>query len=61
MAKILQDYMEYLRHPMSKTRQLKQFVYALFTQNENQRLTFVRKSLTISVDQPGLEPGTSRL
>lgn len=33
----------------------------LFSQKENQRLTFVRKSLIIYVDQIGLEPMTSRL
>ena len=49
------------RYSTSKTVELKPFVFALFSQNENQRLTFVRKSLIFIVDQPGLEPGTSRL
>lgn len=33
----------------------------LFSQNKNQQLTFVRKSLIVNVDQIGLEPMTSRL
>ena len=48
-------------YSICKTVKLKPFVFALFSQNGNQRLTFVRKSLILRVDQPGLEPGTSRL
>ena len=43
-------------------QQLKQFVYALFTQK--QKNSGLRRSVSRcnrSVDQPGLEPGTSRL
>lgn len=36
---------------------LKPFVFALFSQNENQRFTHKRKSLISKVDQPGLEQG----
>ena len=44
-----------------KSRKLKQFVYALFTQTKKKALAITRKCLIFSVDQPGLEPGTSRL
>ena len=37
------------------------FVYALFTQTKKKALAISRKCLIIKVDQPGLEPGTSRL
>ena len=48
-------------YSICKTVKLKPFVFALFSQNENQRFTDIRKSLISNVDQPGLEPGTSRL
>ena len=44
-----------------KHGQLKQFVYALFTQRQEKRSCENRNSLILKVDQPGLEPGTSRL
>ena len=44
-----------------KQNQLKQFVYALFTQIKKKALAIARKCLISNVDQPGLEPGTSRL
>ena len=37
------------------------FVYALFTQTKKKALAISRKCLITNVDQPGLEPGTSRL
>ena len=46
---------------MCKHGQLKQFVYALFTQGQEKRSCEIRNSLILKVDQPGLEPGTSRL
>ena len=46
---------------MVELRKLKQFVYALFTQRKKKALTITRKCLISIVDQPGLEPGTSRL
>ena len=36
-------------------------VYALFTQTKKKALAISRKCLILNVDQPGLEPGTSRL
>ena len=44
-----------------KLHKLNQFVYALFTQRKKKALTIARKCLIFRVDQPGLEPGTSRL
>ena len=41
--------------------QLKQFVYALFTQEQEKSSYEIRNCLISFVDQPGLEPGTSRL
>ena len=46
---------------MTEKRKLKQNVYALFTQTWKKELRDLRNSLIFSVDQPGLEPGTSRL
>ena len=46
---------------MRKQNQLKPFVYALFTQTKKKALAIARKCLILNVDQPGLEPGTSRL
>ena len=46
---------------MRKQSQLKPFVYALFTQKKKKALAIARKCLILNVDQPGLEPGTSRL
>ena len=46
---------------MRKQSQLKPFVYALFTQTKKKALAISRKCLILNVDQPGLEPGTSRL
>ena len=46
---------------MVELRKLNQFVYALFTQRKKKALTIARKCLIFNVDQPGLEPGTSRL
>ena len=39
----------------------KWLVYALFMQAKEKELRLIRNSLIFSVDQPGLEPGTSRL
>ena len=44
-----------------KHNQLKQFVYALFTQEQEKSSYEIRNCLISFVDQPGLEPGTSRL
>ena len=44
-----------------KLRKLNWFVYALFTQEYEKSSYFVCNCLILSVDQPGLEPGTSRL
>ena len=41
--------------------ELKTIVFALFSQNEKSATRISSKLLIISVDQPGLEPGTSRL
>ena len=41
--------------------ELKPIVFALFSQNEKSATRISSKLLIISVDQPGLEPGTSRL
>ena len=46
---------------MMQNRQLKPFVYALFMQTWKKHLRETRKCLIYIVDQPGLEPGTSRL
>jgi len=46
---------------MRKHNQLKQFVYALFTQEQEKSSYEIRNCLIFNVDQPGLEPGTSRL
>lgn len=52
---------EFHGNSMRKQSQLKPFVYALFTQKKKKALAIARKCLILSVDQPGLEPGTSRL
>ena len=49
------------RNSMRKHNQLKQFVYALFTQEQEKSSYEIRNCLISFVDQPGLEPGTSRL
>ena len=41
--------------------ELKPIVFALFSQNEKSATWISSKLLIFSVDQPGLEPGTSRL
>ena len=46
---------------MVELRKLNQFVYVLFTQRKKKALAIARKCLILWVDQPGLEPGTSRL
>ena len=46
---------------MRKHNQLKQFVYALFKQEQEKSSYEIRNCLISFVDQPGLEPGTSRL
>ena len=46
---------------MSPNIRLKTFIYALFTQTWKKELYNLRNSLIFSVNQPGLEPGTSRL
>ncbi len=53
--------MELHRNSMRKHNQLKQFVYALFTQGHKKSSYEFRNCLIFNVDQPGLEPGTSRL
>ena len=53
--------MGFYRNSMCKQSQLKPFVYALFTQTKKKALAIPRKCLILNVDQPGLEPGTSRL
>ena len=50
-----------LKTAQNMPKQLKPFVYALFTQIKKKALAISRKCLTFNVDQPGLEPGTSRL
>ena len=55
------DCMEFHRNSMRKHNQPKQYVYALFTQRQEKRSCEIRNSLILKVDQPGLEPGTSRL
>ena len=50
--------MELHRNSMRKH---KQFVYALFTQEHKKNSCEIRNCLIFKVDQPGLEPGTSRL
>ena len=52
--------MGFHRNSMCKQSQLKPFVYALFTQTKKKALAISRKCLISNVDQPGLEPGTSR-
>lgn len=46
---------------MMQNSRLNSFVYALFTQTWKKHLQETRKCLIFSVDQPGLEPVTSRL
>ena len=58
---MLSDCTEYHRSSVRKRNQLKPFVYALFTQTKKKALAISRKCLIFIVDQPGLEPGTSRL
>ena len=41
---------------MRKHNQLKQFVYALFTQEQEKSSYEIRNCLISFVDQPGLEP-----
>ena len=41
--------------------ELKTIVFALFSQNEKSATRISSKLLIFNVDQPGLEPGTSRL
>ena len=53
--------MELHRNSMRKHNQLKQFGYALFTQEHKKSSCEIRNCLIFKVDQPGLEPGTSRL
>ena len=40
---------------------IQKFVYALFTQGHKKSSYEIRNCLIFFVDQPGLEPGTSRL
>ena len=53
--------MELHRNSICKHNQLKQFVYALFTQAHKKSSQRIANCLIFLVDQPGLEPGTSRL
>ena len=53
--------MEFHRNSMRKHNQLKQFVYALFTQEQEKSSYEIRNCLIFNVDQLGLEPRTSRL
>ena len=52
--------MEFHRSSMRKHNQLKQFVYALFTQEQEKNSYEIRNCLIFNVDQLGLEPRTSR-
>ena len=61
LAVYLNGYVLELHSSMRKQSQLKPFVYALFTQTKKKALAIARKCLIFNVDQPGLEPGTSRL
>ncbi len=53
--------MRNIRIPQVFTLILDPFVYALFTQGHKKSSYEIRNCLTFFVDQPGLEPGTSRL
>ena len=63
MGLVVFDYMvaEFYRISLRKHLQLKQFVYALFTQLYEKSSYDVRNCFIINVDQLGLEPRTSRL
>ena len=63
MGLVVFDYMvaEFYKISLRKHLQLKQFVYALFTQLYKKSSYDVRNCFIISVDQIGLEPMTSRL
>ena len=52
---------EYHRASLRKHTQLKQFVYALFTQLHKKSNYEIRNCFIFNVDQLGLEPRTSRL
>ena len=54
-------FVEFYRISLCKRAQLKQFVYALFTQLYEKSSYDVRNCFIIKVDQLGLEPRTSRL
>ena len=50
-----------LKYKIPQIVTLTQFVYALFTQEQEKNSYEIRNCLIFNVDQPGLEPGTSRL